>query len=990
MAAKQLAKEQGHAMMLPIHIAVALFADEGGLANRMAEKAGADSKALTRNFNRKLNRIPSQYPAPDEVRLSPACSEVLNKATKLQGQNGDSHLSVDQLLLAVASDKEVAECFDASGLQKSRLEQAVKDTRGGRKVESAGAEDCFEALKKYAVDMVSLAESGRLDPVVGRDDEIRRVVQVLSRRTKNNPVLIGPPGVGKTAIVEGLAQRIVRGDVPKNLNCRLYSVDMGQLVAGAKYRGEFEERLKSLLKEVENAQGQVILFIDEIHLVLGAGKTDGAMDAANLLKPMLARGQLRMIGATTLDEYRQHVEKDPAFERRFQQVLVNEPSVPDTISILRGLKERYETHHGVRILDAALVAAAQLSSRYINGRFLPDKAIDLVDEASAMARVQLDSQPERIDKLNRERLRLEVEKTALEIEIQRSQETDSSSSSSSSKQQQKKKKKAASKKRSNPEVSSKKTTTAASSSSDSARLSALNDDDDDDDEDDGVVDQTSEDTSTEIANTQRRLDAVNRELSNIKEELMGLEAQYKREKEIVDALRDKQARLETSRQTLQDMERRHNLARAADLKYEVIPQLEADIKRLAEEKAQLAGTTMLSEVVGPDQIANIVSRWTGIPVSKLSKSDRQRLLTLGDELGKSVIGQRRAVKAVAEAVLRSRAGLGRQRQPIGSFLFLGATGCGKTELAKALARELFDDERAMVRIDMSEYMEKHSVSRLIGAPPGYVGYEQGGALTETVRRHPFAVVLFDEVEKAHRDVFNVFLQILDDGRLTDGQGRVVDFANTIIIMTSNLGSRHLLLHSGVGGASGAGGDDDDDGELSDLLGDGTVSPAVEQLVMNEVRVHFPPELINRIDDIVVFNPLGLSQLTKIVRLQAKNLAERLADRDMTLEFTPEALKHVVKEAYDPAYGARPIRRFIEKVVGTEISRLILDGSANSGCKILVGAETDDSHTSHLDYSIIPNAISSKRQRTSSVEQDPFKKRTTTSPGTQAPIIEDLD
>ncbi|MDP2435475.1 MAG: AAA family ATPase, partial [archaeon] len=734
---------------------------------------------------------------------------------------------------------------------------------------------------------------------------------------KNNPVLIGPPGVGKTAIVEGLAQRIVRGDVPKNLNCRLYSIDMGALVAGAKYRGEFEERLKSLLKEVENAQGQVILFIDEIHLVLGAGKTDGAMDAANLLKPMLARGQLRLIGATTLDEYRQHVEKDPAFERRFQQVLVNEPSVPDTISILRGLKEKYETHHGVRILDAALIAAAQLSSRYITGRFLPDKAIDLVDEASAMARVQLDSQPERIDKLNRERLRLEVEKTALEHEIKKDSEAAGSSSSNA----------------------------------------ALDEDGDD---------------QSQTANTQRRLDDVLRELSTIKEELMALEAQYKREKEIVDNLREKQNKLEESRQNLVECERRHNLARAADLKYEAIPALELAIKRLAEEKSQLTGS-MLSEVVGPDQIANIVSRWTGIPVSKLSKSDRQRLLGLANELGKSVIGQEAAVKAVAEAVLRSRAGLGRTRQPIGSFLFLGATGCGKTELAKALARELFDDEKNMVRIDMSEYMEKHSVSRLIGAPPGYVGYEQGGALTEAIRRHPFAVILFDEVEKAHREVFNVFLQILDDGRLTDGQGRVVDFANTIIIMTSNLGSRHLLKMAHSTSTSSS----------SSSFADQKVTPAVEKAVMDEVRSHFPPELINRIDDIVVFNPLSKSNLASIVKLQANDLSQRMADRDMQLEISQSALEFIVHEAYDPAYGARPIRRYIEKVVGTEISRLILDGSVNPGAKVLIDCHTEGSHQ-NLEYHVIPNAVSSKRQRTSSLDRDPFNKSST-----QA-VVEDLD
>jgi len=668
--------------------------------------------------------------------------------------------------------------------------------------------------------------------VIGRDEEIRRVIRVLSRRTKNNPVLIGEPGVGKTAIVEGLAQRICRGDVPESLqNRRVISLDMGALVAGAKYRGEFEERLKAVLKEVKESTVGIVMFIDEIHLVLGAGKTDGAMDAANLLKPMLARVELRCIGATTLDEYRKYIEKDAAFERRFQQVYVAEPSVTDTISILRGLKEKYESHHGVRILDGALVMAAQLAQRYITNRFLPDKAIDLIDEACANTRVQLDSQPEVIDVLERKSLQLEVEGTALEKE---------------------------------------------------------------------------EDNASK-----QRLADVRTELEKIKDEIQPLKARYEAEKGRVTELRKMRKKLEETKQKIEVAERNRDLQRAADLKYFAIPELEKKIAILTEEERNEKGKSqkdkLLSEVVGQEQIADVVSRWTGIPVSKLNQTEKDKLLKLAEHLHKRVVGQDEAVDAVAEAILRSRAGLAREHQPLGSFLFLGPTGVGKTELAKALAFDLFDNEKQIVRIDMSEYMESHSVSRLIGAPPGYVGHEEGGQLTEAVRRRPYCVVLFDEVEKAHQQVFNILLQVLDDGRLTDSQGRTVDFSNAIIILTSNLGSDFLL-------------------EAADKFKQGKIPEDVRGKVMGVVKKHFRPEFLNRLDDIVVFQPLSSSNLREIVTIQLANLSRRLVERDITLDIDTSATDFVLSEAYDPAYGARPYRRYLEKHVVTQLSKMILDGS----------------------------------------------------------------
>ena len=742
-------------------------------------------------------------------------------------------MAVDHLILASADDRDISNIYKEAGVDKGRLEAAVKEVRGNKKVDSKHAEETYEALSKYGQDLVSLAEERKLDPVIGRDEEIRRVINVLSRRTKNNPVLIGEPGVGKTAIVEGLASRIVRGDIPENLKCRVIALDMGALVAGAKYRGDFEERLKAVLKEVKDSNGNIILFIDEIHLVLGAGKTDGAMDAANLLKPMLARGELRCIGATTLDEYRKHVEKDPAFERRFQQVLVKEPSVLDTISILRGLKEKYETHHGVRIYDSAIVMAAQLAQRYITNRFLPDKAIDLVDEACANTRVQLNSQPQVIDNLERRKLQLQVEAVALEKE---------------------------------------------------------------------------DDTASK-----QRLEAVRQELNNINDEITPLKARYDEEKGRVQNLTNLRKKLESVKLKIAEAERANDIARAADLKYYAVPEIEKQIAKMTEEDQKNRDkNTLVVETVGPEQIAEIVSKWTGIPVSKLSQSEKERLLHLADNLHKRVIGQDEAVEAVAEAVLRSRAGLARENQPTGSFLFLGPTGVGKTELAKALATELFDDEKQMIRLDMSEYMEQHSVARLIGAPPGYVGFEEGGQLTEQVRRRPYSVVLFDEVEKAHPQVFNVLLQVLDDGRLTDGQGHVIDFSNTVIIMTSNLGSEHLMEAP---------------------MEDGKIPEHIRDKVMNKVKKHFRPEFLNRLDDMVIFSALSRSNLNSIVTLQMRSVEKRLADKDIAVVITPAASDFILKQAYDPAYGARPLRRYLEKHLVTQVSRMILTGELREHCTV---------------------------------------------------------
>lgn len=828
------ARSNGHLTVHPGHLILGLLEDSNGLFNQVLAKVGVESVAIENVARKTLNKLPIQDPLPPgDPQLSRSFLAVLQRAQDAQKSKGDSHLAVDHLISAlVAGDSaDFSNGITAAGLTASKLEDCLTKIRGKRKITSANAEETYDALNKYAHDLVTLAESGKLDPVIGRDEEIRRVVQVLSRRTKNNPVLIGPPGVGKTAIVEGLAQRIAQGDVPENLKCRVFSLDMGSLIAGAKYQGDFEERLKSVLKEVQDAAGGIVLFIDEIHMVLGAGKSgNGGMDAANLLKPLLARGELRCIGATTLEEYRKYVEKDAAFERRFQPVYVGEPTVLDTVSILRGLKEKYELHHGVRIADSALVLAAQLAHRYIQGRFLPDKAIDLVDEACANTRVQLDSQPEEIDRLQRLHLRLEIEATALEKESD--------------------------------------------------------------------------------APSQSRLAKVRSELAAVDEQLRPLIARHQMEKGRLDELRQMNNKLEELRLKAADAERRHDLALAADLKYYAIPELQkkiAEVTALEKQRARPVDQSdaLLTDLITEEKISQIVAKWTGIPVNKLTEGQSARLLHLADRLRARVIGQDEAVQAVSDAILRSRSGLGRPSQPIGSFLFLGPTGVGKTELAKALAAELFDDEKHIVRIDMSEYMEKHAVSRLIGAPPGYIGYEEGGQLTEAVRRRPYNVVLLDEVEKAHGDVLNLLLQLLDDGRLTDGQGRTVDFTNCVIILTSNIGHQHLLTL--------------DESNPS-------IPADVRSLVLSEVRHHFRPEFLNRLDDLVLFNPLRPSNLLQILQLLISEISDRLANRinGASLELSQAAARVLLEEAYDPVYGARPLRRHMERRIVTQLSRLLLD------------------------------------------------------------------
>ncbi|MEE8633198.1 MAG: ATP-dependent chaperone ClpB [Methyloceanibacter sp.] len=838
-SAQTIALRDGNPQITPDHLLKALLDDPEGMAAGLIGRAGGDAKEALRRTDAALAKLPKvSGSGATQPQMTPALSRVLDQAEQVASKVGDSFVTVERVLQALTMTKEgeVADILKESGVTPQSLNEAINDLRKGRTADSASAEQSYDALKRYTRDFTEAAAKGELDPVIGRDEEIRRTIQVLSRRTKNNPVLIGEPGVGKTAIVEGLASRIIKGDVPESLKGKkLLSLDMGSLIAGAKYRGEFEERLKSVLSEIEASDGQIILFIDEMHTLVGAGAGDGAMDASNLLKPALARGQLHCVGATTLDEYRKHVEKDAALARRFQPVFVPEPSVEDTISILRGLNEKYELHHGVRISDAALVAAATLSNRYISDRFLPDKAIDLVDEAASRLRMQVDSKPEELDELDRRIMQLKIEREALK------KETDSASKD--------------------------------------------------------------------------RLEKLEKELVNLEESANALAGRWQEEKEKLGAAQKIKEDLDQARNELEQAQREGDLAKAGELAYGAIPDLEAKLKAIEEEEDK-AGS-LAQEVVEPDMIAQVVSRWTGIPVDKMLEGEREKLLQMETEIAKRVVGQKEAVQAVSTAVRRSRAGLQDPDRPMGSFMFLGPTGVGKTELTRALAEFLFDDEHAMIRIDMSEYMEKHAVARLIGAPPGYVGYEEGGALTEAVRRRPYQVILFDEIEKAHPDVFNVLLQVLDDGRLTDGQGRTVDFRNTLIIMTSNLGSEVLVNQK--------------EGEDSD---------AVENQVIDVVRSHFRPEFLNRVDEIILFHRLRREHMGSIVDIQLKRLAKLLADRKITLDLDDGAKEWLGNKGYDPAYGARPLKRAIQKYVQDPLAEMVLAGKIRDGETVKVIAGKD--------------------------------------------------